>query len=155
MGHIPGWGRWWMSPPPAPRGAGVLRLLRTGMGGVNPAGTGDVNPAGPPGGRVPAEGDFQGGPGGASPPARNGAHVPRGSSVEGPSFGGQAASPCRRRAPQAQSAGYDHKPGRPRPRVPLPVPAMGTHRVQAGTVLHYTSVHSLMSSIYAQRESTG
>lgn len=118
MGHMPGWGIWWISAPAAPRGAGVLRLLRTGIGGVKPLGTGDENPWGPPGGRVPAEGDFHGGAGGASPPARYVAHVPRGSSVEGPICGGQAASPCRRRAPLAQSAGYDHNTGRPRARVP-------------------------------------
>lgn len=73
-----------MSPPEA-RGAGVLRLLLTGMGGVKPPGTGDVKPPTPPGASVPAEGDFHGGPGGASPPARNGEQVPRESSVVGPS----------------------------------------------------------------------
>lgn len=63
----------------------MLRLLRTGMGGVKPPGTGDVKPPTPPGAKVPAEGDFHGGPGGASPPARNGEQVPRESSVVGPS----------------------------------------------------------------------
>lgn len=76
--------RWWRSPPEA-RGAGVLRLLLTGIGGVNPPGTGDVKPPTPPGAKLPAEGDFHGGPGGASPPARNGEQVPRESSVVGPS----------------------------------------------------------------------
>lgn len=76
--------RWWRSPPEA-RGAGVLRLLLTGIGGVKPPGTGEVKPPTPPGAKVPAEGDFHGGPGGASPPARNGEQVPRESSVVGPS----------------------------------------------------------------------
>ncbi|KAK6639505.1 hypothetical protein RUM43_007778 [Polyplax serrata] len=71
--------------PPDDRGAGVLRLLLTGIGGVKPPGTGDVKPPTPPGGRVPAEGDFHGGPGGASPPARNGEQVPSESSVVEPS----------------------------------------------------------------------